>query len=85
MNIRAHTNNGVSEPIEFTWDMIRQDRQFLLQASDLWVLVDRYSTLTSDQQTELTNYRKALRDLTSDYSTANEAAENFPDAPSWLL
>ncbi len=59
MNIRAHTNNGVSEPIEFTWDMIRQDRHFFLQASDLWMLVDKYNTLTSDQQTELTNYRKA--------------------------
>ena len=85
MNIRAHTNNGVSEPVEFTWDMIRQDREFFFQASDLYMLVDRYNTLTTEQQNELARFRELLRNITVDYATANEAAENFPDPPAWLL
>ena len=85
MNIRAHTNNGVSEPVEFTWDMIRQDRRFFFEVSDVYMLVDRYNTLTTEQQNELARFRELLRNITVDYSTANEAAENFPDPPAWLL
>ena len=85
MNIRQHFIDGVSDPIEYTWDMIRQDRQFFLETSDLWMLVDRYNSLTSEQQNELARFRELLRNITVDYATANEAAENFPDPPAWLL
>jgi hypothetical protein len=47
------------------------------------MLADRYAQLTEEQQTELTIYRQALRDIT-DYATANLAGDNFPDAPSWM-
>ncbi len=49
------------------------------------MLVDRYNTLTTEQQNELATFRQLLRNITVDYSTPNEAAENFPDPPAWLL
>tara|TARA_R100000278_G_C5459562_1_gene160355 strand:- start:220 stop:477 length:258 start_codon:yes stop_codon:yes gene_type:complete len=85
MNLRENYVDGVSQPIEFDWEMIRQDRQFLLETSDMYMLVDRYNTLTTEQQNELARFRELLRNITVDYSTANEAAENFPDPPAWLL
>ena len=85
MNLRENYVDGVSQPIEFDWEMIRQDRQFLLETSDMYMLVDRYNTLTSEQQVELARFRELLRNITVDYATANEAAENFPDPPAWLL
>jgi len=85
MNIRENYVDGVSQPIEFSWEMIRQDRHFFLETSDLWMLVDRHNSLTTEQQNELARFRELLRNITVDYATANEAAENFPDAPSWLL
>lgn len=85
MNIRENYVDGVSQPIEFSWEMIRQDRQFFFQASDLYMLVDRYNTLTTEQQNELARFRELLRNITVNYATANEAAENFPDPPAWLL
>ena len=64
----------------------------------MWMLTDRYDTLTESQKSELTTYRQALRDLPSvhydesdfDIETglgskgANAAADNFPTKPSWL-
>ena len=85
MNLRENYVDGVSQPIEFSWEMIRQDRQFLLETSDLYMLVDRYNTLTSEQQVELARFRELLRNITVDYSTANEAAENFPDPPRLVV
>ena len=80
------------------WYQVRTERDHLLKETDLWMLLDRYNTLTATQKTELTTYRQALRDLPSGYfdatdfdnetglgsKGANNAADNFPAKPTWL-
>lgn len=75
---------------DFDWNTILMARITQLEITDIWMLVDRYNTLTSEQQTELTTYRQALRDITTyldedeDMDGANNAADNFPNPPDWL-
>lgn len=83
---------------DYSWDNIRQERDEMLKQSDLWMLADRYSTLTDSQKTELTNYRQVLRVLPQTYydeddyneetglgsKGANDAADNFPTVPAWM-
>tara|TARA_R100000234_G_C4972677_1_gene167001 strand:- start:34 stop:321 length:288 start_codon:yes stop_codon:yes gene_type:complete len=76
--------NVTTESIDVSWELVRAYRDAYLSKSDLWVLLDRYNTLTDSQKTELTTYRQALRDLPSAYTESNDAADNFPTAPSWL-
>ena len=80
------------------WYRVRTERDHLLKETDLWMILDRYNTLSDSQKTELTTYRQALRDLPSDYfdatdfdnetglgsKGANNAADNFPAKPTWL-
>ena len=47
------------------------------------MLADRYAQLSEEQQTELIEYRQALRDIT-DYEEVNDAADNFPTRPVWM-
>ena len=54
---------------EMTWDQIRKARNRELQKTDWWALKDL--TLSTARKA----YRKFLRDLPSNYSTANEAAD----------
>ena len=84
MNLRTGYVDGVLTPEDFDWGMVRQDRQEFFRISDLWMFPDRWAGLTDAQQTEITTFRQTLRDIT-DYTTANEAAENFPNAPSWMM
>ena len=53
------------------WNNIKIEREFLLKSSDFWLLPDRYSTLSEEQQNEIVLYRQALRDLPDQ--------EGFPD------
>ena len=76
--------NVTTQSIDVSWELVRAYRDAYLSKSDLWVLLDRYNTLTDSQKTELTTYRQALRDLPSAYTESNDAADNFPTAPSWL-
>ena len=75
---------------DFEWDTILMARLTQLELTDIFMLVDRYNTLTSEQQTELTTYRQALRDITDyldeeeEMDGANNAADNFPNVPSWM-
>ena len=48
------------------------------------MLVDRYDTLSEEQQVELTEYRQTLRNIT-DYEEANDAADNFPTELEWMI
>lgn len=75
----------VVETITFdvTWDEVRNERMQYLKQSDALMLVDRFNSLTSEQQNELTVYRQALRDVTQQ-ETANEAYDAIPDMPEWL-
>jgi len=76
--------NVTIENIDVSWELVRAYRDAYLTQADLWMLVDRYNTLTEARQTEITTYRQALRDLPSNYTEANDAADNFPTAPTWL-
>ena len=77
------SETGVTTEFDMTWNDIRGLRDAWLSDSDLWMLSDRYASLTSALQTELTTYRQALRDLPT--STADSADAEFPDKPSWLV
>ena len=54
---------------EFTWSMVRNERQGVLEMSDYMF----YSDNTGSQ--EWIDYRQFLRDLPQNYETANEAAD----------
>lgn len=69
---------------EVNWNEVRDIRFSYLQMSDLWMLADRYAELSVEQQQDLVAYRQALRDIT-DFETANEAADNFPIPPDWMI
>lgn len=43
---------------------VRQDRNFLLEESDKYLLADRWSQFSSTQQQKITAYRQLLRDIT---------------------
>lgn len=54
---------------DFTWSMIRNERQGVLEMSDYMF----YSDNTASQ--EWIDYRQFLRDLPQNYDSANEAAD----------
>jgi len=61
---------------ELLWDNLRLKRNKALEASDWRALKDvTLSTVWRD-------YRQALRDLPQDNDTANDAADNWPEAPA---
>ena len=68
---------------DYNWGDLLQERLVFLIESDLWMLADRYAQLSEEQQTELVEYRQALRDIT-DYEEVNDAADNFPTKPDWM-
>ena len=67
------------ETVEHTrdvdWHEVRAERNQALAASDWRALKD--VTLT----TAWRDYRSALRDLPQNHDTANDAADNWPEAP----
>jgi hypothetical protein len=63
-------------------EMLRQIRTPLLEETDLWMAADRYNSLSSERQTEITNYRQALRDAPQSSDPFNPT---FPTKPLWLV
>ena len=63
------------EEFDVSWDMIRQQRDILLQKSDWRAVKDRVLP------NEWKDYRQALRDLPQDHAEANDAADAWPEAP----
>ena len=68
--------------ITITWEEIYLEREMMMKNTDSFVLPDR--GLTDSQLTDIQNYRQAWRDIT-DYTTADEAYENLPVLPDWVL
>ena len=68
--------NVTTESIDVSWELVRAYRDAYLSKSDLWVLLDRYNTLTDSQKTELTTYRQALRDITKQ-TPADDSLSNI--------
>lgn len=80
------------EEENWTWSGIKQERESFLVFTDQFMLSDRFATYTESQQNELLAYRQAWRDITNyfdaddeDSQGANEAGDNFPTMPSWLV
>lgn len=67
-----------------TWDIIKSQRAFHFQFSDVYMLVDVYATLTEEQQNELTTFRQDLRDLPQTYDDPNDAYLNYPVVPLFV-
>ena len=78
-------NNGIrTESMEdIDWFEIRSFRNAWLVFTDIYALSDINSDLTDQQKTEINTFRQELRDIT-DYATANEACDNFPQVPDWV-
>lgn len=53
--------------LELSWYQVRSQRDELLRNSDILVLVDRWESLSIERQTEIKNYRQALRDITNNF------------------
>ena len=60
---------------DVSWIDVRAKRDQLLSESDWRAVKDR--TMGQDWK----NYRTALRDLPQDHIEANDAADNWPEAP----
>lgn len=62
---------------------LREQRDYLLENSDKYALVDTYAALTQEQQAQLMAYRQALRDL------PNQAGfpwnVTWPETPSFVV
>jgi DNA-binding ferritin-like protein (Dps family) len=58
-----------------SWEQVRAFRDELLNSSDWRAVKDRVLP------NEWKEYRQALRDLPQDYEEANDAVDNWPEAP----
>jgi hypothetical protein len=61
--------------IDYDWDKLRRLRDRTLKETDWRAVKDR----TMSQAWK--DYRQALRDLPQDHAEANDAADNWPEAP----
>lgn len=77
MDRRHIVYNGdeiVDEYLEdFTWSVIRNERQGVLERSDYMFMSDQ------NPSQEWIDYRQFLRDLPQNYDTANEAADAWAE------
>jgi len=75
--VRTFDGDDLVEEVLFdvTWNQIRTHRDGALKATDWRAVKDR--TMTQAWK----DYRQALRDLPQNYETANDAADNWPEAP----
>jgi len=62
------------------WNNIRSQRDELLKQSDIYVLIDRWNSMSIDKQNEWTMYRQELRDLPEKFSDPNLV--EFPAVPN---
>jgi len=60
---------------DYDWDEVRAERDRELEETDWRALKD--VTLSAAWK----EYRQALRDLPQNYDTANDAVDNWPEAP----
>lgn len=62
------------------WNNIRSRRNELLRQSDIYVLVDRWNSMTIEKQQEWSIYRQELRDLPNKFSNPDSVV--FPNVPN---
>ena len=85
--INRHWSNDLGDEmlVDRSWEDLRLLRNHYLTETDSWLLPDRYALLTTEQQNHITSWRQSLRDLPTQYDTANEAWDNFPEPETWVL
>ena len=67
------------------WDELRGIRQGLMKEMDIHQLSIVYNSLTDTQKTALQQYRQDLLDLPQNYDTPQEAYDNIPTKPDWMV
>ena len=55
--------------LEMGWNLVRSQRDEMLQQSDLLVLIDKWETLSEERKNEIRIYRQALRDIPQTFET----------------
>lgn len=50
------------------WEQVRNKRDTLLKESDIYILPDRWSSMTTEKQKEWEEYRQKLRDIPQIYN-----------------
>ncbi len=77
--------DGVSSTTKveaLSWDDVRQERNLALSHTDKYTYADRWASLTTQQQTDISTFRSALRDIPQKYTKSEDVI--FPLLPSWL-
>lgn len=77
----AEGNTNEKEEV-LSWQEIRFWRDHALTFSDHHTRSDLWDDLTSQQKTELKNFRKTLREIPQTYTEEKDVI--FPEKPSWL-
>ena len=76
MNRARYVNDVLIEHFDVSWERVRLKRNQALADSDWRAVKDRTMSQTWK------DYRQALRDLPQDHEEANDAADNWPEAPA---
>lgn len=77
-SISSATQSGLD------WDSLRSTRDSLLSATDFFMTVDYYNDkMTGQEQTDVKNYREALRDLPA--NTLDPANPTWPNKPQIVI
>lgn len=66
---------------EMPWDEILNIRNMLLAATDSYMISDRLATYSAEDQTAITTFRQACRDIPQNYTNENVI---LPTPPSCL-
>ena len=73
---------GFTKPprnLETEWQIVRMQRDRLLEESDKYVIPDRFKTFSEEQQYNWVSYRQQLRDLPAIFSDPKDVVwPNFP-------
>ena len=75
--------NGTFSPpernLEQEWNQIRKTRNSLLEKSDIYVLSDRWESMTNEKKQEWSDYRQNLRDIPENFEDPLEVV--WPTIP----
>jgi hypothetical protein len=72
-------DKSLEEINETKWQKIRSVRNSLLQASDIYILADRWEKYDANTKKLWSDYRQSLRDLPMSFSNPDEVI--WPDKP----
>lgn len=70
---------SVEEVKAIAWEQLRSERDVRLEASDIYVLPDRWTSYSTTKQAEWASYRQSLRDLPA--NTTDPFNPIWPNTP----